>query len=128
MYLDFNEQLGEDEHNYVHIGRVGSFVPIMPNAGGGLLLRYKDDKYTSVVGTKGHRWKESEIVKSLSQEDSIDLLYFNTLVDDAIKTIEKFGSIEDLIDYDYTTINYQEELIGFDDMPPMEPVAHAMKI
>ena len=69
----------------------------MPNTGGGLLLRCKDEKYTSVVGTKGHRWKESELVKNLGQEGQIDLLYFNALVNDAIQTIEKFGSMDDFI-------------------------------
>ena len=110
MYLDFNENLPEGEHYYKHIGRVGSFVPVMPNTGGGLLLRYKDEKYTSVVGTKGHRWKESELVKNLGQEDQIDLLYFNTLVNDAIQTIEKFGPIDDLIDYDLRGTYEKEEI------------------
>lgn len=130
MYLDFNETLPEGEHYYKHIGRVGSFVPVMPNTGGGLLLRYKDDKYTSVVGTKGHRWKESELVKNLGQEDQIDLLYFNTLVNDAIHTIEKFGPIDDLIDYDLrrTYEKEEEELIGFDDVPQIDAVATAMII
>ena len=127
IYLDFNENLPDDEHNYAHIGRVGSFVPVMPNTNGGLLLRKKDEKYTSVVGTKGYRWKESEIVKSLEQEDQVDLLYFNTLMDDAIKTIEKFGAIEDLIDYSLGRGSIdQQDLIGFDDVPPIEPIANAI--
>ena len=99
----------------------------MPNTNGGLLLRKKDEKYTSVVGTKGYRWKESEIVKSLEQEDQVDLLYFNTLMDDAIKTIEKFGAIEDLIDYSLGRGSIdQQDLIGFDDVPPIEPIANAI--
>lgn len=126
MYLDFNESLPDAEHNYMHIGKVGSFVPVMPNTGGGLLLRQKDEKYTSVVGAKGHRWKESDVVKNLGQEDQIDLLYFNTLMDDAIKTIEKFGPLDSFIEYDLNSSNFQEDLIGFDDMPPMEPIAKAI--
>ena len=130
MYLDFNETLPEGQHYYKHIGKVGSFVPVMPNTGGGLLLRCKDEKYTSVVGTKGHRWKESELVKNLGQEDQIDLLYFNALVNDAIQTIEKFGSIDDLIDYDLhrSYKKDEEELIGFDDVPQIDAVATAMII
>ena len=129
MYLDFNENMNTDEHNYRHIGRVGSFVPVMPKTGGGMLMRKKDDKYTSVVGTKGYRWKESDVVKELGLEDQIDLLYYNTLVNDAIKDIEVFGPIEDLIDYSLGRVNNQiEDLIGFDDIPPMEPVAHAMYV
>ena len=128
MYLDFNESLPEGEHNYHHIGRVGSFVPMMPNTNGGMLMRKADDKYTAVVGTKGYRWKESDIVKSLGQEDQIDLLYYHKLVNDSIKDIEKFGPIEDLIDYSLGRghQSVDEDLIGFDDIPPMEPIANAI--
>ena len=98
----------------------------MPNTNGGHLLRMKDDRYTAVVGTKGYRWKESEIVKNLGQEDQIDLLYFNTLMDKAIKTIEKFGQVDDFIDYDLNRSSSQEDLIGFDDRPPIKPIASAI--
>ena len=105
------------------------FVPMMPNTGGGVLLRKKDDKYTSVGGSKGYRWKESDIVKSLGQEDRIDLLYFNTLIKEAVETIQKFGPIEGFIE-DYGTVkNYfddEEDLIGFDDCPPIQPIANAI--
>ena len=126
IYLDFDEALPDGEHKYTHVGKVGSFVPVMPNTGGGHLLRRKEDKYTAVVGTKGYRWKESEIVKNLEQEDQIDLLYFNTLMNDAIKTIQKFGPIEDFIDYNLNRSRKQEELIGFDDIPSIEPIANAI--
>lgn len=126
IYLDFNENLPEDEHQYVHVGRVGSFVPVMPNAGGGLLLRRRDEKYTAVVGSKGYRWKESDIVRDLNQEDQIDLLYFNTLMNKAIKTIEKFGPIDDFIDYNLSRGQAPEDLIGFDDVPPTQPIANAI--
>lgn len=128
MYLDFNESLPEGEHNYKHVGKVGSFVPVMPNTGGGLLLRKKDDKYTSVVGSKGYRWKESDIVKTLGKEDQIDLLYFNTLIREAVETISKFGNIEEFLE-DYGTARKHfddEDLIGFDDCPPIQPIANAI--
>lgn len=127
IYLDFNESLPEGEHNYHFIGKVGSFVPIMPGNNGGLLLRKRDDKYTSVVGTKGYRWKESQIVRDLQQEDEIDLLYYNTLIQEAIKTIQKFGPIEEFIE-DYGTVrtHFDEDLIGFDDVPPLQPIATAI--
>ena len=96
--------------------------------GGGLLLRKKDEKYTSVVGTKGYRWKESDIVKNLNQEDQIDLMYYNTLVNDAIKTIEKFGPIDDLIDYSLHDEPKELDLIGFDEPAPLEPIANAMHL
>lgn len=128
IYLDFNEGLVDGEHAYTHVGKVGAFVPVMPTTGGGILLRKKEDKYTAVVGSKGYRWKESDIVKTLEQEDTIDLLYFNTLMNDAIKTIEKFGPIEDFIDYDLHRSGKDAELIGFDDSPAAEPIANAIFI
>ena len=128
IYLNFNEMLPEGENQYTHVGKVGSFVPVMPNTNGGLLLRMKDERYTAVSGSKGHRWKESKIVKELEQEDQIDLLYFNTLMNKSIKTIEKFGNIEDFIDYSLRSGNSQEDLIGFDDRPPIEPIANAIFI
>lgn len=94
LYLDFNENLPDDEHNYHFVGRAGQFCPILPGYDGGLLLREKDGKYSAAVGTKGYRWKESEIVKELHQEDQIDKSYYNALVDAAVKDISEFGDFE----------------------------------
>ena len=81
-------------HNYIFIGRVGQFCPIKPGAGGGLLMREKDGKYYAATGSKGYRWLESEMVRELSKEDSIDRSYYDKLVDDAVKTISKYGDFE----------------------------------
>ena len=114
IYLDFNEGLPEGEHKYVHVGRVGSFVPVMPGTGGAHLMRMKDGKYTAVVGSKGYLWKESDIIEKLNQEDQVDLLYFNTMVNTAVKTIEKFGSIDDFLDFSFNNVTSEEpDLIGF---------------
>jgi hypothetical protein len=94
IYLDMNEGLDEDEHSYIFVGRAGSFVPIKPGAGGGVLLREKNDKYYAVSGSKGFRWMESEMVKSLGKEDDIDLEYYRILVDKAIKHVEKFVDLD----------------------------------
>lgn len=94
LYLDFNEGLGEDEHNYHFVGSVGSFVPIVDGGGGGLLLREKDGKYHAATGTKGYRWLESDVVKSLNKEEFIDTRYYQRLVDDAVEVISKFGDFE----------------------------------
>lgn len=65
-------------HNYVFIGKVGSFCPMKPGYNGGLLLREVVDKktgeksYASAGGAKGYRWLESEMVKQLQKEDGID--------------------------------------------------------
>ena len=71
IYLDKNEDLPEGEHNYIFVGRVGQFCPIMPGKGGALLLREAgltdtgERKYASVTGAKDYRWLESEAVYQL---------------------------------------------------------------
>lgn len=94
MYLDMNENLPEGEHNYVFIGRAGSFCPIKPGHGGGILYRQKDDKYDSVGGAKGFRWLESEVVKNMGIQDSIDMDYYTKFVDEAVKDISQYGDFE----------------------------------
>ena len=125
IYLDFNEGLPEGEHNYMHIGRVGSFVPVIDGVGGGLLLRKNGESYNAVVGTKGYRWKESAIVKSLGNEDQVALAYFYRLMDEAITSIKMYGPVEDFVD-DWKEPEMDDNYpIGFDDCPKEEAVAVA---
>lgn len=97
LYLDMNEDLSEDEHNYIFVGRVGQFTPIKPGCGGGLLCREAIDnktgekKYPSATGAKGYRWLESEVVRNLGKEDNVDRSYYDRLVDDAVETISQYG-------------------------------------
>ena len=51
-------------------------------------------KYDSVVGTKGYRWLESEIVKELGKENDIDRSYYDALVDTAVESISNYGDFE----------------------------------
>ena len=117
LYLDMNENLPPDEHNYIFIGKVGAFCPMVPGSGGGLLLRESDGKYSAAVGTKGYRWLEAEMVQELGKEDSIDRNYYNRLVDDAVKDISKFGDFEWFVSDNYTP-KQEEPPIGFNDSPP----------
>lgn len=99
IYLDMNEGMPTDEHDYKFVGKVGQFCPIKEGAGGGVLVREAKDKegnlkYDSVVGTKGYRWLESEMVKQLGKESDIDISYYNKLVDAAVDTISKYGDFE----------------------------------
>lgn len=95
LYLDFNENLGEDEHNYVFVGKTGSFVPIVEGANGGQLLRFvEEDKYSSAVGAKGYRWMESEVVKHSGLEDKIDMSYYKVMADEAKDEISQYGDFE----------------------------------
>ena len=86
-------------HNLQFVGKVGSFVPIKPGRGGGLLVREAVDKngrikFDSAVGAKDHRWLEAEAVKILGKEDDIDRSYYDNLVNKAVEEISKYGDFE----------------------------------
>lgn len=95
LYLDMNENLKDGEHNYQFVGRVGSFCPIKPGKGGGLLMRESGEKFNAAGGTKGFRWLEAYTVQELHKEDDIDIRYFRKLVDDAIDNISKYTDYYD---------------------------------
>ena len=94
LYLDMNESLAEDEHDYHFVGKAGRFCPILPGKGGGLLMREKDGKYSFATGSKGYRWLESEMVKALGRENDIDRSYYNAMVDEAKSAIDKYCDFE----------------------------------
>lgn len=98
IYLDMNENLGEGEHNYIFVGKVGRFCPVRPGCGGGVLLAKRGDKYSSITGAKDYRWLESEFVEEFGLQDSIDESYFSRLADAAIDTIRKYGDFESFRD------------------------------
>lgn len=98
MYLDFNENLPEGAHDMHFIGKVGLFCPIKAGCGGAELVKESAKKdgtigYDAVVGTKGYRWLEAETIKN-TKEDTIDVSYYNVLVDKAITTINQYGDYE----------------------------------
>ena len=94
------EELVATGHNYHFVGRVGRFCPIKSGREGGILLREKDGKYYAATGTKGYRWLESEIVKTLNKENDIDRSYYDKLVNDAIKTISQYGDFKKFVSDD----------------------------
>jgi hypothetical protein len=57
QYAAYDElrQVEANSHEYHFIGKVGSFCPIKPGKGGGVLLREKDGKYYAATGSKGYR-------------------------------------------------------------------------
>jgi len=94
MYLDFEEDralplVGEMEF----VGRTGRFAPV--TSFGGTLYRVKDDKFYAVTGTKGYKWLEAEKAKTMGDALVIDMAYFEHLVDEARRAIEKFSRFED---------------------------------
>ena len=99
-------------HNYIFVGRVGRFTPVVEGAGGGGLYRKKNGKYYTVTGTKGFKWMESSMVKMLGKEDHINYEYYENMVNDAITTIRKYSAIEDerhgVDDWFFTDIPYKK--------------------
>ena len=86
-------------HNYIFVGRIGQFCPILPGCGGGELYSLRDNgNYYSVAGAKGYRFLESEVVKTLGKEKDIDETYFLKMVSDAISHISEFGDYDWFID------------------------------
>jgi hypothetical protein len=100
-----------------HVGRTGLFVPVSEELGG-KLIRVKDGKEYAITGTKGFRWVEAEMLRTLKPEviermtfepleealegtgsiaDIVDLSYFEGLAEKAVATINKFGSYEELV-------------------------------
>ena len=82
-------------HSYRFIGKVGLFCPIKPGCGGGILYAKREDKYYAATGSSGYRWLESEVVKELGKEDDIDISYYDTLAQNAIDTISKYGDFNE---------------------------------
>ena len=97
--LDKLREAIAEGHNYCFIGKVGRFCPIKEGFGGGRLVREGRDKtgdvkYDDATGSKGYRWKESEVVRELGLDESIDRGYYDSMVDDAVTTISGYGDLE----------------------------------
>lgn len=95
-YEELDAKIAEG-HDYQFVGRVGLFCPVKEGTGGGILSKNQNGKYSSVTGAKGYRWKEAEIVEANNLQDTIDLSYYDSLVDKAIKTISQFGNYDDFV-------------------------------
>lgn len=136
LYLDMNEDLPDGEHQYKFVGKVGSFLPIKPGKGGGLLMRDQNGKMYSAEGAKGYRWLETEVVQNLGMEDDIDISYYAVMADKAVAHIEEFGEFSWLVDphpYDCTVPwgtkpkepvdNFMNVPVDDDDTPPWDEAA-----
>ena len=90
LYLDMNENLSKDRHNYIFIGKCGAFTPVLPGTGGGELVRENKGKYDSANGAKGYRWKEFEVVRDLHLDQQVNRSYYDKRTEAAKKQIERF--------------------------------------
>lgn len=81
-------------HNYIFIGRAGSFCPVIKGAGGGILVREKDGKFYAATGSKGYRWREGETLKNSDRMNMIDMSYFEALALAAKEAISKYEDFD----------------------------------
>lgn len=87
MYL-----VNADETVKTFVGKFGAFVPVLD---GRQLIKIDGEKIGAVTGSKGHLWELSEI--ALKTGKAVDMAYFQALVDEAMRTVEKFGSYQEFI-------------------------------
>lgn len=92
----------DEGHDYHFVGKVGQFTPILKGCGGGILLRESGGKYYAATGSKGYRWMESEMVRTLNLTNQIDRSFYKRLVDDAVEAISKYGDFEWFVDESHT--------------------------
>lgn len=142
IYLDFNEE-NPDKHRYTFVGKVGSFLPVREGCGGGLLMRKvnaddqipvdvwldekdvvdekdskKFNKFASVTGAKGYRWKEAELIKD-DFESQIDMIYYNNMADEAKNHIMEFCDYDLFVsddDYIVNNVVYSKKELN-EDLP-----------
>lgn len=84
--------LSEETGTKQFVGRFGAFVPVI---GGRVLIRVDGEKEHAVTGTKGYLWELDEV--ALNDSFDVDMQYFQELVDEGTRTIEKFGSYADFV-------------------------------
>lgn len=85
----------EKGHNYIFVGKAGSFCPVRVGQGGGVLVREKDGKFYAATGSKGFRWREGESIRGANRMDLIDIGYFEDLAHTARKAIEEYGPFDE---------------------------------
>jgi hypothetical protein len=111
IYLDFDavqkpmeEDRGIDAMQFV--GRIGRFVPVTPESGGGILYRVADIEKDGVIetrkfavtGTKNFFWLEASVAESMGSDVEIDQSYFEDMLTKAWLSLEKFGDVETFLE------------------------------
>jgi hypothetical protein len=89
------KELIAEGHNYIFIGKAGSFCPVKAGCGGGILCREKDGKFSAATGSKGYRWREGETLIGADRMDMIDMGYFQGLAQAAVEAVAKYGNFEE---------------------------------
>lgn len=91
-YMYLRRFTSDTEHHDQFIGRFGAFMPVVD---GRVLLRIDGEKEHSVTGTKGYLWETDDV--AMAEGKDVDMTYFQELIDEGLRTIEKFGSYEEFI-------------------------------
>jgi hypothetical protein len=110
----------KEGHAYSFVGKDGEFMPVKSGAGGGLLMRNDSDSdsKSSVTGTKGYRWVESETLQNNERwKEFIDIRYFRGLVDEAISAIGQFGDFEMFAKGEEGIILPEERIVEYETDP-----------
>ena len=89
------EEIIATGHKYVFVGKAGSFCPVKPGCGGGILVREKDGKFYAATGSKGYRWREGESLVNADRMDMIDMGYFEALAETAKSAVSEYGNFEE---------------------------------
>lgn len=100
MFLDFENREAPTADQMQFVGRTGRFTPVTPESGlGGTLYRVDEDRRHAVSGTKGYLWMEAALAKYQWPDikDSIDMSYFDALVEKAENEIDKYGPLSILL-------------------------------
>lgn len=100
-------------HNYIFIGKAGSFCPVKSGCGGGILVREKDGKFNGATGSIGFRWREGESLQGANRMEMIDMGYFENLAEEAKKAIRAYGDFDE----------FQSEPEENSDIPKKEPIS-----
>jgi hypothetical protein len=87
MYL-----INVDESVKQFVGKFGAFMPVQ---NGRQLVRIDGDKVGAVTGTKGYLWELDTI--ALANNLDVDMAYFQALVDEGMKAIEKHVPYQELL-------------------------------
>jgi hypothetical protein len=99
IYLDFDSvqkpmHAHRGDNAMQFIGRIGSFIPVVPESGGGVMYRLQEKdgemKKYAITGTKGYTWLEAEMANEMDEDIEIDMSYFDNLVQKAKKSISEF--------------------------------------
>lgn len=80
------------------VGRIGQFVPVLSDCGGGSLLRVNEVdgelKDYAVSGTKGYLWVEADVLREGGSTDTIDMTYYEEQLEKARVALEKVGYLQ----------------------------------